>query len=143
MAWREMTERELATLPEGRLGGVLLGMVAAAILLGVITIAGTLLAFQQLVEIGARYVIAVGFVTAWSMVFVAMTLLRIRATPVVTSAGLLAWIAYRFAAAMLGHAGWPVAIDLIGEAISAAGFSAYMSGGMRPNAYFRRRLPTI
>ena len=138
-----MTERELATLPEGRLGGVLLGMVAAAILLGVITIAGTLLAFQQLVEIGARYVIAVGFVTAWSMVFVAMTLLRIRATPVVTSAGLLAWIAYRFAAAMLGHAGWPVAIDLIGEAISAAGFSAYMSGGMRPNAYFRRRLPTI
>jgi len=118
-------------------------MVAAAILLGVITIAGTLLAFQQLVEIGARYVIAVGFVTAWSMVFVAMTLLRIRATPVVTSAGLLAWIAYRFAAAMLGHAGWPVAIDLIGEAISAAGFSAYMSGGMRPNAYFRRRLPTI
>ena len=138
-----MTERELATLPEGRLGGVLLGMVAAAILLGVITIAGTLLAFEQLVEIGARYVIAVGFVTAWSMVFVAMTLLRIRATPVVTSAGLLAWIAYRFAAAMLGHAGWPVAIDLIGEAISAAGFSAYMSGGMRPNAYFRRRLPTI
>ena len=138
-----MTERERATLPEGRLGGVLLGMVAAAILLGVITIAGTLLAFQQLVEIGARYVIAVGFVTAWSMVFVAMTLLRIRATPVVTSAGLLAWIAYRFAAAMLGHAGWPVAIDLIGEAISAAGFSAYMSGGMRPNAYFRRRLPTI
>jgi hypothetical protein len=143
MAWREMTERERATLPEGRLGGVLLGMVAVAFLLGVISIAGTLLAFQQLVEIGARYVIAVGFVTAWSMVFVAMTLLRIRATPVVASAGLLAWIAYRFAAAMLGHAGWPVAIDLIGEAISAAGFSAYMSGGMRPNAYFRRRLPTI
>ena len=138
-----MTERERATLPEGRLGGVLLGMVAAAFLLGVISIAGTLLAFQQLVEIGARYVIAVGFVTAWSMVFVAMTLLRIRATPVVASAGLLAWIAYRFAAAMLGHAGWPVAIDLIGEAISAAGFSAYMSGGVRPNAYFRRRLPTI
>jgi hypothetical protein len=143
MAWREMTERERATLPEGRLGGVLLGMVAAAILLCIITIGGTLLAFQQLVVIGARYVIAVGFVSAWSMVFVAMTLLRIRATPVVASAGLLAWIAYRFAAAMLGHAGWPLAIDLIGEAISAAGFSAYMSGGVRPNAYFRRRLPTI
>jgi|SRR6266567_3198046 len=143
MAWREMTERERATLPEGRLGGVLLGMVAAAILLCIITIGGTLLAFQQLAVIGARYVIAVGFVSAWSMVFVAMTLLRIRATPVVASAGLLAWIAYRFAAAMLGHAGWPLAIDLIGEAISAAGFSAYMSGGVRPNAYFRRRLPTI
>ncbi len=138
-----MTERERATLPEGRLGGVLLGMVAAAILLCIITIGGTLLAFQQLTVIGARYVIAVGFVSAWSMVFVAMTLLRIRATPVVASAGLLAWIAYRFAAAMLGHAGWPLAIDLIGEAISAAGFSAYMSGGVRPNAYFRRRLPTI
>ncbi len=138
-----MTERERATLPEGRLGGVLLGMVAAAILLCIITIGGTLLAFQQLAVIGARYVIAVGFVSAWSMVFVAMTLLRIRATPVVASAGLLAWIAYRFAAAMLGHAGWPLAIDLIGEAISAAGFSAYMSGGVRPNAYFRRRLPTI
>ena len=125
------------------MGGVLLGMVAAAILLCIITIGGTLLAFQQLAVIGARYVIAVGFVSAWSMVFVAMTLLRIRATPVVASAGLLAWIAYRFAAAMLGHAGWPLAIDLIGEAISAAGFSAYMSGGVRPNAYFRRRLPTI
>jgi hypothetical protein len=143
MAWREMTGRELATLPEGRLGAVLLGMVAAAVLLFVITIAGTLLAFQQLVAIGGRYVIAVCFVTAWSMVFVAMTLLRLRATPVVASAGPLAWIVYRFAAAMLGHGGWPLAVDLIGEAISAAGFSAYMFDGVRPNAYFRRRLPTL
>jgi len=35
-----------------------------------------------------------------------------------------------------------LAIDLLGEAILAAGFCGYMAGGVRPNAYYRRRLHT-
>ena len=58
------------------------------------------------------------------------------------SAGFLAWIVYRFAVAMLAHAGWPLAIDVLGELVLAAGFCGYMAGGVRPNAYYRRRLPT-
>ena len=53
----------------------------------------------------------------------------------------LAWIAWRFAASLLGHSGWPFAIDLLGEAMLAAGFCGYMASGVRPNAYYRRRLP--
>jgi hypothetical protein len=141
MGWREMTEREVATLPEARLGGALLWMVAAALLLCIVGIVGAVFAFHQLREIGGRYTIAVGFATAWSLAFVVMTLLRVRVTPVVASVGLLAWIAYRFAAALLGQAGWPLAIDLLGEAVLAAGFCGYMASGVRPNAYYRRRLP--
>jgi hypothetical protein len=63
-------------------------------------------------------------------------------TPVVAGAGLVVWIAYRFFVALLGQTGWPLAIDLLGEAILAAGFCGYMAGGVRPNAYYRRRLPT-
>ncbi len=111
MTWREMTDDELAGLPEARLGGALLWMVTAAAILC----------------IGALIVI--------------MTLLRLRVTPVVASLGFLAWIAYRFAAALLSHAGWPLMVDLVGEALLAAGFCGYMAGGVRPNAYYRRRLP--
>ncbi len=86
--------------------------------------------------------IAVGFVAAWSFAFIVLTLLRARVTPVVAGAGLVVWIAYRFCVALLGQTGWPLAIDLLGEAILAAGFCGYMAGGVRPNAYYRRRLPT-
>jgi hypothetical protein len=130
MGWRDMTAEEVATLPEARLGGALLWMVAAAALLCIVAIAG------------ARYMIAVVFVAAWSFAFIVLTLLRARVTPVVAGAGFVVWIAYRFFVALLGQTGWPLAIDLLGEAILAAGFCGYMAGGVRPNAYYRRRLPT-
>ena len=141
MAWREMTEQEAAAQPEARLGGALLWMVMAAAVLCLVATAGALLAFDQLRAIGLRYMIAVGFAAVWSAGFVIMTLLRLPATPVVASAGFLAWIAWRFVASLLGHAGWPLAVDLLGEALLAAGFCGYMAEGVRPNAYYRRRLP--
>ena len=141
MGWRDMTAEEVATLPEARLGGALLWMVAAAALLCIVAIAGALFAFHQLREIGGRYMIAVGLVAAWSLAFIVLTLLRARVTPVVAGAGFVVWIAYRFFVALLGQTGWPLAIDLLGEAILAAGFCGYMAGGVRPNAYYRRRLP--
>jgi hypothetical protein len=70
-----------------------------------------------------------------------MTALHLRATPLVASAGLVAWIAWRFVAALIGHAGWPLAVDLLAEILLVAGFCGYMAEGLRPNAYYRRRLP--
>jgi hypothetical protein len=140
MVWREMTEQELATRPEARLGGALLWMVAAAAALFVVAVVGLLFGLPQFTGLG-RYMIAVGFIALWSAVFVVMTLLRARVTPFVTSAGLIGWIVYRFVAALLGHTPWPFAIDSLGEALLAAGFCGYMAGGVRPNAYYRRRLP--
>jgi hypothetical protein len=141
MRWRHMTEQEAATLPEARLGGALLGAVVAAALLFLVAAAGSLIAFDQLRAIGLRYMIAVGFVALWSAVFVVMTLLRLRATPTVAIIGLAVWIAWRLAVFLLSHTGWPLAVDLLGEIVLVAGFCGYMSAGVRPNAYYRHRLP--
>ena len=141
MAWRGMTEQEAATRPEARLGGALLWVVLAAVVVCLVAIVGALLAFDQLRSIGIRYMIAVGFAGIWAAVFVVMTLLRLPATPVVASAGFVAWIAWRFAVALWSGAGWPLAVDLWAEAVLAAGFCGYMADGVRPNAYYRRRLP--
>ena len=141
MAWRRMTEQEQAALPEVRLGGALLWMVGVAAILFVLAVAGALSGWQALRQVGGSYMIAVGFVALWSALFVVMTLLRLRATPLVTCAGLVAWLAYRFAVAIMSLAGWPLVIDLMGEALLAAGFCGYMAEGLRPNAYYRHRLP--
>jgi len=87
-----MTEQEQATLPEARLGGALLWMVGVAGVLLVLAIVGTLFSFQPLRQIGGRYMVAVGLVAVWSAAFIVMTLLRLRATPIVASAGFIAWI---------------------------------------------------
>jgi len=141
MRWRDMTDQEAATLPEARLGGALLGAVVAAALLFLIAVAGALIAFDQLRAVGLRYMIAVGFITLWSATFVVMTLLRLRSTPTIAKFGLTVWIAWRLAAFLLSHAGWPLAVDLLGEIVLVAGFCGYMTAGVRPNAYYRRRLP--
>jgi hypothetical protein len=125
---------------EPRLGGALLAMVIAAATLAIIGLGGLALAFDQLRAIGARYMIAVVFVAAWSLLFLMMTLVRARATPLVASAGLLLWVAYRLGVSLLAG-GWPLVVDLLGELILAAGFCGYMATGLRPNAYYRRRLP--
>jgi hypothetical protein len=140
-----LTEQEAAMLPEARLGGSLLFAVIAALLLFVLALAGSLLAFDRLREIGLRYTMAVTFISLWSLIFVVMTLLRSRGTPIAASAGLVAWIAYRlgvvFADGAIAH--WPLLIDMLGESILAAGFCGYMASAVRPNAYYRRRLPTL
>ena len=123
---------------EPRLSGALLWMAVAAATLAVVGVGGLALAFDQLRAIGGRYMIAVVFVTAWSLVFLVMTLMRARATPVVASAGLLLWIAYRLCVAVI-TGGWPLVVDLLGEAVLAAGFCGYLLSGALPNAYYRRR----
>ena len=128
---------------EERLGGSLLWMVVAAAVLVATGLAGFVFAFERLRELGGRYSIAVGFITAWSLVFIVLTLLRARATPTLASAGLVFWVIYRFAVAasdgLLAH--WPLAIDLLAELAMAASFCGYMASAVRPNAYYRRRLP--
>jgi hypothetical protein len=141
MAWRQMTESECATLFEARLGGALLWMVGAAGAVALTVLLGAIFESRQLVALGLGYTVAVVFIGVWSALFVVMTALHLRATPVVASAGLLAWIAWRFFATLVGHAGWPIAVDLLGEILLAAGFCGYMAEGLRPNAYYRRRIP--
>jgi hypothetical protein len=123
-----------------KLSGALLAVVVAAALVAVTGIAGALLAFDQLRAIGARYMLAVAFVTAWSVLFLLMTALRARTTPVVASAGLALWVAYRAVVAALSG-GWPLVVDLLAEAVLTAGFCGYMLVGEKPQAYYRGRLP--
>lgn len=121
-----------------RLNGALLWMVVAATLLALVGLGGLALAFDQLRALGGRYTVAVLFVTMWSLVFLAMTLVRAPATPLVASLGFVLWIAGRlWLAITAGH--WPLVVDLLGEAVLAAGFCGYLLTGSRPNAYYRRR----
>ena len=120
------------------LNGALLWMVVAAALLALVGVAGLALAFDQLGALGGRYTGAVLFVTAWSLLFLGMTAVRAPATPLIVSFGFVFWIAFRlWVAIAAGH--WPLIVDLLGEAVLAAGFCGYMLTGSRPNAYYRRR----
>jgi hypothetical protein len=120
-----------------RLNGALLWIVVATALLAVTSLGGLAFAFDQLRAVGGRYMAAVLFVTAWSLAFLAMTFVRAPATPIVASAGLSLWIAYRLCVAAAAG-GWPLVVDLLGEAALVAGFCGYMLTGSRPNAYYRR-----
>lgn len=145
MKWRYLTESEAATLPGARLGGDLLAALLAAALLCIIELAGWIFALDRLLGIGSRYTAAVTFAGVLSLVFVVMTLLRLRQTPVVISAGLVAWILYRggVAASYGAVAHWPLFVDMTGELVLAVGFCGYMATGLRPNAYYRRRVPAL
>jgi hypothetical protein len=107
---------------------------------------------------GATYMIPVFFFMVWSLVFVVMTLARARTTPALASAGVVAWVVLRIALHYFGQAPhvaaadrttlldalirvWPYAIATLAETALAAGFCGYMTTGLRPNAYYRRRLP--
>jgi hypothetical protein len=145
MKWRNLTESEAAALPEARLGGDLLVVLLLAALLVVIELAGWLLALDRLLGIGSRYTVAVSFAGLLSLVFVVMTLLRLRQTPVIVCAGLVVWILYRGGVAVSygAVAHWPLFVDMTGELILATGFCAYMATGLRPNAYYRRRIRAL
>jgi hypothetical protein len=145
MRWRDLSEREAAALPEAQLGGSLLFAVVAASLLVVLAVSGWVFAFDRFRAIGSRYMIAVTFAAVLSALFVVMTLLRLRATPSAISAGLVAWIVYRTGVAVGDDAiaYWPLLVDMLGEAVLAAGFCGYMASAVRPNAYYRRRIPSL
>lgn len=144
MEWRRLDEREASTLAEARLGGSLLAAVIAAAFLCAVSVAGISLAFDRLHDIGLGYTFAVALVTVWSFLFVVMTVFRLRQTPFVTSVGLMAWIAYRLCIVLADGAvlHWPLLVDLLGEVLLGVGFCGYMAMAVRPNAYYRRRLPT-
>jgi hypothetical protein len=121
-----------------RLNGALLWMAVAAALLALVGLGGLALAFDQLKVLGGRYVVSVLFVTAVSLLFLALTWMRSPTTPLLVTFGLVLWVAYRLCLAIAaGH--WPLIVDLLGEGVLAAGFCGYVLTGSRPNAYYRRR----
>jgi hypothetical protein len=110
-------------------------------------------------RMGWTYMVPVIFFMVWSLVFVVMTLVRAAATPMVASVGIVVWVVLRIALNYAGQAPlvagedrttlvdalvrlWPYAVVTLSEAALAAGFCGYMAAGVRPNAYYRRRLPT-
>ena len=142
MQWRDMSPEEIATRPEARLGGSLLYVVIVAFVLCVVMLIGLSVAFDQFRAVAGRFQIALVFVTAWSAAFVVMTALRVRITPMLASIGIVAWVIYRIFVSAIGGYGWPLGIDLLAQLAMALAFCGYMAAGVRPNAYYRRRLPT-
>jgi hypothetical protein len=141
MQWRDMTPEEIATRPEARLGGMLLGIVIVAVLLCVVMFSGLVVAPEQFRTVAGRFQIALAFVDAWAAIFVVMTILRLRATPLLAGCGIVAWVVYRIVVSAMGGYGWPLGIDLLAQLAMALAFCGYMAAGVRPNAYYRRRLP--
>lgn len=177
MYWRDMTETEYATLPEARLAGALRWMAIACAIVAIVPTAGVGFAFVVLstgdihanpfnalswldgpARLGKVYMFPVVFFVAWAWVFLIMTVLRLGATPIVASAGLIAWVLLRALVSWIGQAPaiaaaeqtsildalvltWPYATAIVAEISMVAGFCGYMATGMRPNAYYRRRLP--
>ena len=177
MQWRDMTPSEIANRPESRLRGALLWMVIACAIAVVVPTLGVVSAIVVIstggihanpgnifswldgpYRLGKTYMIPVVFFMAWSVVFVVMTLARLRATPVIASAGIVLWAALRIILNYLAQGPltaetesttvidalvrmWPYASVVLAEAALAASFCGYMATGLRPNAYYRRRLP--
>lgn len=174
MQWRELTPDEMAHLPEARLGGSLLWIFVAAAAIATIPALGFALMLAAgsihsgpiefptgfsagIVDLGARYIIAVSLLVGGSLTFIVMTLLRLRVTPLVASVGLALWVSWRFTMVYVGQAvleaqagqgglferliyHWPFAIDMLGELAMLVAFCGYMAAGRRPNAYYRRRI---
>lgn len=136
-----MTAAEIATRPEAKLGGALLAIDTVAVVLCAVVLTGLIALPNEYRALGVGYGIAVAFITLWSGGFVIMTWLRMPFTPVAASAGLFLWILYRLAVSVAGGYGWPLMVDLLAELAMATAFCGYMAAGLRPNAYYRRRLP--
>jgi len=109
-------------------------------------------------RIGTVYMIPVLVVMAWSLVFVVMTLARARSTPVVASAGAVLWVVLRLGLGYFAQGPsiavaerttvidalvriWPYGVNVLAEIALVAAFCGYMAAGLRPNAYYRRRVP--
>lgn len=177
MYWRDMTETEYATLPEARLAGALRWMLIACLVVAIVPTAGVGLAFFLLsgggahanpfkifswidgpMRMGKVYMVPVVYFVGWAWLFVVMTLLRLRFTPIVMSVGLVVWALLRAVVNWIGPAPdiaiaeqtslldalvltWPYATAILAEFVAVVGFCGYMATGVRPNAYYRRRLP--
>jgi hypothetical protein len=141
MHWRDMTPEEVATRPEAKLRGMLLYMVIVAALLCILMFGGLVVAPDQFRAVGGRFQIALAFANVWAAVFVVMTVLRLSATPLLAGCGITAWVVYRIVVSVMGGYGWPLGIDLLAQLAMAFAFCGYMATGVRPNAYYRRRLP--
>jgi hypothetical protein len=111
-------------------------------------------------RMGWTYMVPVVFFMVWSLGFVVLTLLRLPLTPAVASVGVVVWVAMRIVLNYVGQAPlvaaedrttvadalirlWLYAVAVLAETALAAGFCGYMAAGVRPNAYYRRRLPTL
>ena len=177
MNWRNLTSAELADLPETRLRGALFWMFLGALtafLVPAIGVTLTTLAprfpalrtsvppyllnwLDRPTELGIIYMAPVAFLMAWSLVFVIMTLGRLRSTPTVASFGIVLWALLRVVVAYVYQASagaaatgiplgeglvrdWPFAVTVLGEIVLAAAFCGYMASGRRPNIYYRRRV---
>ncbi|HEY4169791.1 MAG TPA: hypothetical protein VGM96_23570 [Reyranella sp.] len=113
-------------------------MAVAAALLALVGLGGLAFASDQLRALGGRYMVAVLFVTALSLLFLALTWMRSPVTPLIVTFGLALWVAYRLCLA-IASGNWPLVVDVLGEGVLAAGFCGYMLTGSRPSAYYRQR----
>jgi hypothetical protein len=176
MNWRDLTSEERAVLPEARLGGALLWITIVCAIAFAVPAIGMAAAFVVIASggvhanpgdvfswldgpyrIGKVYMVPVVVFIVWSLLFVVMTLARLRSTPVVASAGMVLWVALRLVLGYLAQAPdvaaaenttwldglvriWPYGLNILAEVALTAGFCGYMAAGVRPNAYYRRRL---
>lgn len=173
MQWRALTDDEISRIPETRLDGALLWIVAAAAAIVGIPVIGFALMYAAvavgsihsgpieyligmyggIADRGPRAMVVMGWLVAWAAVFLVMTVLRLPATPLVANGGLVGWVMLRL---VLGYGGlviadgrpdaltyhWPLLLEIIADIAMTAAFCGYMANGRRPNAYYRRRLPT-
>ena len=168
--WRTLSDAELAGHPEARLGGALavlfwgaVVMVAMfALVIGWLIVFGNFFTVAMMsrmmfsgasttsIVTGISMVPQVAFL-AWACLFAVMTMGRRQATPTASSVMIVIWamtaigaqIATRIVIAQNNF-------DLVSQAtllpyimidiVLVAAFCGYMSGGSRPNVFFRRRV---
>lgn len=173
-----MNVAESGTHPEARLGGSLRWIFVCALLIAGIPIVGAVLAIiavtvapestlgaymQGFVSVVSAYglfgMAGLLILIIWAAVFAIMTLMRHRATPLISSIGLAVWVAFQslgtlarlitiemsssrgnFPAGLTAY--WPSIINIIASIAMCAAFCGYMATATRPNAYYLRRLPT-
>lgn len=173
--WRSLTPEQAKQWPKARLGGALAAMCAAT---GLMTLALAVLlviaafnlhmldAFRipedlstptdKATVLGLIGMLEVALLLAAGAPFFVMTLLRARATPVVSVAALIllffvvAGLDVGRQMVLMWSIGpvWGIALQTLwtqfagwlGSAAMIAATSGYLLGGVRPNAYFRRRV---
>ncbi len=154
IVWQDLTPEQIASVREARLGGalgaILAGAAGLAVVGGAVSVLGaavnaTLIIFQ----------IQLWIIVAWAVVFIGMTLARAESTPRVSAGLLFACVLLRSLMTVLGYArtgleGATLAnllavhvAYLLFELALAAAFWGYMTKGIRPNLYYRQRIPIV
>lgn len=168
MAWRAMTNEELATRSEARLQGSLLLIVVCAAVLAVACVISLLFALVAMptmlmaglfalrgpAALGVLYGVPSLYLMVWAVAFLILTLTRSPLAPGFAANGLVGWLGVRLVISVIGQfwiAGQysggpafllqslvPMLLNLLGELMLVAGFWVYMRDGARPNGYYRR-----